>query len=456
MFDRGWGDASLEFQTEGEDVEILVSASTETVHEWFSISDFRLVQLEAIVVQMATAEDYAALAAAIAQAESNTLGFAAGQYAPYNNVMAIEALAAAKAIDPEAADGNTQKVVKAVTAALTAAVWTANTTEVDAIYNGLFATVTEGANYPDGWARSNAWGQMRAEIEGDYATAYYNQPGSLVYGNTGAYTMPLAANTYYKLTFVYRGHEDNSNNKVTVSILNGDDGIKDKVLPGNPSKTDWKKGVVGFKTGAAGNYVLTLGNDGNTWMTAVSLFKATPETVALNITDIQYATFIAPFDVAVPTGVTAYKVTGVTTENELETVEVATTIPANTPVLLYSENVFNESVEGVNEALEATYTSGLLTGVYENTPAPVDSYVLQKHTGVAFYKVDDVQPTVKANRCYLTAPASSAPVLRIGGTTNIANVEAEADAVIYDLTGRRVDAPAKGIYIVNGKKVFVK
>jgi len=457
VFDRGWGDASVEFETEGEDVEILVKATTETVHEWFSISAFRLVQLEEIVVPMATAEDYAALANAISAAEAKTLGFNEGEYAPYNNVEAIQALAAAKAIDPEAADGNTQKVVKAVTAALTAAVWTANTADVDAIYNGMFSKVTEGANYPDGWARTNAWGQMRTEIEGDYATAYYNQPGSLKYGETGAYTMPLAANTYYRLTLVYRSHENNSNNGITVSILNGEEGVSGKVLQGNPSTSDWKKGVVGFKTGAAGNYVLTLANSGNTWMTAVSLVKATPESVSITIADNKYATFIAPFDVAVPAGVTASKVTGVTDENELTTEAVETTIPANTPVLLYSESGVNTTVEGVNEALEATYTNGLLTGVYADTEATAGTYVLQKHgDSMAFYLVADVKPVVGANRCYLTAPAGDAPVLRIGGTTNIANVKTEASAVTYDLTGRRVEAPEKGIYIVNGKKVVIK
>ena len=40
--------------------------------------------------------------------------------------------------------------------------------------------------------------------------------------------------------------------------------------------------------------------------------------------------------------------------------------------------------------------------------------------------------------------------------TGINNIDADADAVIYDLSGRRVEKAVKGIYIVNGKKVFVK
>lgn len=45
-----------------------------------------------------------------------------------------------------------------------------------------------------------------------------------------------------------------------------------------------------------------------------------------------------------------------------------------------------------------------------------------------------------------------------GTTTGIEQIEAGADAknAIYDLSGRRVNKAAKGIYIVNGKKVLVK
>ena len=41
-------------------------------------------------------------------------------------------------------------------------------------------------------------------------------------------------------------------------------------------------------------------------------------------------------------------------------------------------------------------------------------------------------------------------------TTGIESIEAEAELVIYDLSGRRVEKMEKGIYIVNGKKVIKK
>ncbi len=40
--------------------------------------------------------------------------------------------------------------------------------------------------------------------------------------------------------------------------------------------------------------------------------------------------------------------------------------------------------------------------------------------------------------------------------TGIDNINADANAVIYDIHGRRVEKMEKGIYIVNGKKVIKK
>ena len=48
LFNRGWNDASVEFElTEEATIAIGVQGATETVHNWMSFSDFRLVQLEA-------------------------------------------------------------------------------------------------------------------------------------------------------------------------------------------------------------------------------------------------------------------------------------------------------------------------------------------------------------------------------------------------------------------------
>lgn len=466
VFDRGWGDASVEFETDGAGAEITVTASSNTLHEWFSISDFRLVQLEAIEVPMADADDYAALAAAITTAEGNVLGFDADEYAPYNNVAALQALVAAKAINPEAEDGNTKELVNNVTAALTAATWTANTKEVNAVYNGMFATVQEGANYPEGWTRTNAWGQMRTDIEGDFATAYYNQPGSLKYGENGVYTMPLKGNTVYVLNFVYRSHEDNSNNKVTISVLNGEEGVKDVVCPKNSSTTAWKTGSVVFTTGAAGNYVLTLANDGNTWMTNVSIFRA--QSVDITIKDGFTATTYSnenALDFSNTKGLNAY----IITDANGSEVEVSS-VPAGTGVYVKAEpGTYQAYILGTsNTDVSENKLVGTGNTATQLTSNETTTYYVFGRQGTpkkeAFYKVKtDKATNVSANKAYLKidVPASEAKdvITAGGGETDGINAVEAAETLnddIYNLQGQKVNHTTRGIYIVNGKKIVIK
>lgn len=242
---------------------------------WGSFSDFRILKKGVV----ATTSDYTALNNAISAAEAKTLGFESGQYAPYNNVAVLTSLAQAKAIDQS--ENNAQDIIQALTTAL--GTWNVNSTWVQPIYNGMFATVAEGANYPEGWRRSNNWGQMQSGISGDFATAYYNQPGSLVYGDQGVYTMPLPANQAYKLTFSYRSHENNSNDGMTVRVSNNGNDLIAPTYDGNGATDTWKTEYAYFTTGAAGNYVIKLENRGNTWMTNVSLEKSTPAEVAGDI-----------------------------------------------------------------------------------------------------------------------------------------------------------------------------
>ena len=466
VFDRGWGDASVEFETDGNPVEILVTASSSSVHEWFSISDFRLVQLEAIEVPMADDNDYKALANAIAAAEEKTLGFDKDEFAPYNNVAALEALAAAKAIDPEAADGNVKDLVNNATSALTEASWTANTEEVNAVYNGMFATVQEGANYPEGWNRTNAWGQMQSNIAGDYATAYYNQPGSLKYGENGVYTMPLKENTAYVLNFAYRSHENNSNNKVTVSVLNENDGVKDVVCPGNGSTTVWKTGSVVFTTGAAGNYVLTLANDGNTWMTNVSIFKA--QSVDITIKDGFTATTYSnenALDFSNTEGLTAYIITDANgTEAEVSSVPAGTGVYVKGEPGTYKAYILSTSNTDVSEN-KLVGTGNTATQLTSNETTTYYVFGRQGNPKKeAFYKVKtDKATNVSANKAYLKidVPASEAKdvITAGGGETDGINAVEAAETLnddIYNLQGQKVNHTTRGIYIVNGKKVILK
>ena len=490
VFNNGWDDVSLEFDADGTTQTLEVIANSTAYYQWISINRFRLVCLEINNDAYAGETEYAALNAAITAAEAKTLGFENGEYAPYNNVAALETLAAAKAIDQTAELTNLKTDVEAATTALENATWTANEDDVDAIYNGLFATVTEGANYPDGWTRTNGWGQMQSAIEGDYATAYYNQPGSLVYGSTGVYTMPLAENQAYKLTISYRSHENNSNNGVTISVLNAEDGMPATTFTGNGSTSTWKTIEAKFTTGAAGNYVLTLANSGNTWMTNVSLVKVASAAIAIDeaadytpaetYADVTltrtikadvWNTFVVPFDLSNEELVAAFDETVAVAEYsetsaDAENVTVSFTkmdtpaITANTPVLLKGAAGTSFGFSGkLIKTGEAKVAGNYIdfVGTYAATTdiAEGDYFIasdkLYKSAG---------STTIAGTRAYLKVKTAGAKVRMIidDEATGIEGIAADAvqNGKVYDLSGRLVKNPTKGLYIQNGKKYFVK
>lgn len=210
---------------------------------------------------------------------------------------------------------------------------------------------------------------------------------------------------------------------------------------------------------------VTIGIDAagnNNWM-SFDRFRLTciEATATMKITNAKYATFVAPFDVEIPSGVTAYTVDDVAGD-VLEMNEVTGgTIGANTPVVLYSESTVAETFYG--KTVDGTPTVGLLTGVYTETTAPNNgsSFVLQDGAkGIGFYKVvtDDIK--VPANRAYLNYSGGDDVKAFFfgGGEDAIKSVfDGVAAGEIYDLSGRKVAKMQKGgAYIVNGKKVIVK
>lgn len=133
-------------------------------------------------------------------------------------------------------------------------------------------------------------------------------------------------------------------------------------------------------------------------------------------------------------------------------------IPATKAVILKSSSAtITLTPASTTETLEGNELQGTATSITN----PGNAYVLNKTAtnGVGFYKLSSTG-TIGANKAYLTYGASlTRSFFGFDETTGIEMPTAEvidADAVVYDLQGRRVAQPTKGLYIVNGKKVIIK
>ena len=175
-----------------------------------------------------------------------------------------------------------------------------------------------------------------------------------------------------------------------------------------------------------------------------------------------YATLNLPYASKLPEGVTAYKadVEG-STVNLTEYKTAGNVLPANTPVLLTA------TTDGEKTFAPATYAAAEGTGFQGTLSAKAvtatNTYILSKNGGetVKFFALDETNNIINANKAYLVVSGGGAQALNFnfGNTTGIQNAAVEgvnANAPLFDLSGRRVVKAVKGgIYIQNGKK-FVK
>lgn len=505
VFGHGWDDVSVEFVSDGHPVTLTIAATSTEYQQWISFNRFRLIRLSLNTSAYATSTEYDALNSAISTAEAKTLGFEDEQYAPYNNIAALEALDAAKAIDQDAELTNLKTDVQALTTALTGATWTANDGDVDAIFNGHFAEAN-GYN-PKGWTRSNsAWGSqitgLEASTGAETSTAwYYNTEGAWEYGKDGFYTMPLAASTAYRLTFKYRSHAWGSNNWLKVSVLNGDEeGMADVTFPQNADATNFVTATATFTTGAAGNYVLSLHQSGNTHLTDVSLVKvasATGEladgnayTPALNYYEALtmtrtikagYNTVVLPFDLSEEQVAEVFgdesRVYEFTEGESADADHVVinftekgeASIAANVPVLVKAtEGSSSKTINGVltsNAGLQNVETTNcVFTGNYGgNITLDEGTYFITNDGATATLYKSTGLSHMKSFRAYIAPKSGDAEVkLFIDDedmTTAIEGLENDVETgseAIYTLSGQRVSKATKGIFIKDGKKVLVK
>ena len=183
----------------------------------------------------------------------------------------------------------------------------------------------------------------------------------------------------------------------------------------------------------------------------------------VTVTAAGWATLYAPVAVELPAGLKAYYVSSANSESA-SLKEITGTVPANTGVLLEGE----PEDYALNIVTGVTAVDGnLLEGTVASTYIAADAYALGLVGGeVGFYTATKNQQgnTSWLNngfKAYLPKTSGASLALRFnfgGETTGIEGVieSTNANAAIFDLSGRRVAKMQKGIYIVNGKKVYVK
>lgn len=191
----------------------------------------------------------------------------------------------------------------------------------------------------------------------------------------------------------------------------------------------------------------------------------TDRTLPVNISaSNKIGTLILPFDAELPAGLKAYTCNAA--EGDLLTLTPAESIAACTPYIVYAENGYSGTLTGTatlpdESNVTDVFADGYLTGVLSGTTVN-SGYILQNQgSGPLFYDAEGVTFSLPAGRCYLTPTASGVKAFTFnfddttGIEDQIVNCKS-SNCQLYDLSGRKIEAPARGIYIQGTRKVVVK
>ena len=194
------------------------------------------------------------------------------------------------------------------------------------------------------------------------------------------------------------------------------------------------------------------------------------------ISGVEHSTLYLNYPVAIPAGVKAYTANEIVNDKWLNMKEIFGTIPAKTAVVLkgsagnYTFNIAKETRSNIKCVFEGTtYKQTITKGngkyyVLANIDTTPDDGIDNKELG--FYIADKDKETFinAANKAYLHDSTDGSQVSFFGfrfdgDTTEIEEVTEEKaeNKEIYDLAGRRItEITSPGIYIINGKKIFIR
>ncbi|MEE0196872.1 MAG: hypothetical protein UEP29_14795 [Phocaeicola massiliensis] len=192
------------------------------------------------------------------------------------------------------------------------------------------------------------------------------------------------------------------------------------------------------------------------------IVEATDVEVTLNTADnASYATVYLPFAVSSVQGATAY-IGQKQGESTLRATAIEAGIPANTGVILKGAANEGKAVLTLGTATSNAEGNALTGTLVEKDYTNELVFGKSAEGAVGFYSMA-AGKKIGANKAYLEAATTTTQAMKLvfdGDVTGIENVmgeAADANAPIYDLTGRRVMKAVKGgLYIQNGKKFIAQ
>ena len=192
-------------------------------------------------------------------------------------------------------------------------------------------------------------------------------------------------------------------------------------------------------------------------------------TLNYTIAERKWGTIALPFDVEdVKTlgDVKVYEFTGYENgEIKLEALKSYSKMEAGKPYVIYANAAISEAIELNNVNITATEAAAVeFNGAkFQATYAPLAAGSMEGKYGVAptgKIQKGSAKASMKGFRGFFELPANAQNArLLINGeeVTGIEAIEnAESADVVFDLQGRRVAQPTKGLYIIGGKKMMVK
>ncbi len=213
---------------------------------------------------------------------------------------------------------------------------------------------------------------------------------------------------------------------------------------------------------------LVFGND-NASKEALSTFKFVPATqYEVIVPELGLTALCLPFNVTLPEGVQAYDITtsdifdndGNYTYTLTRLAVAGETVKSGTPFIVKGmTGKYNFSIANSDDNLKTSFSTSLLSGnlVKQTLEQGGDAnrYILD---GTDFKLVETAQQ-VPANGCWLESGVD-ATVIEASTATAIETVNPDKqfanDNSFYDLQGRVVAKPTRGIYIQNGNKVLLR